>query len=895
MASPTYEYLRSPFSNVFQILPEGHDKALKQAFYNTAALLFVIIVGGAVVAVYFVLHPFIQPLLWAVLCGTFLHPFKNTLTGVVKTWLQGLKGRRTPLVVGTALIPVQIVDRVTERIGSAIFNNLKLIGVLSIGLPTVYILYYFGPLQTIFHGFQAFGYFLYQLVGYFSTIWVLTLIIGYVLIVIFYWTPKSSPILKYLAVPVWIAAMLQIAGLAGPLRVPLFIAVISMLVIGCIASIREARRKQVPGQPPISAWAIITGDSTSATTPTSEDEDAVAPSTSANENNDSTLKDTTTDATGGENKNKESSSSKKKTTMKAKKMRTLSDSCFIALFWALILVRIWIHFWVIKLLPILLAILFIKKLVHHVLDLYASRSGSQIGGWEFLKQRLDICYKMLQDWAGERKEAICPAPVRGFTRMVITGDRKIVSFLEDSMDAVMSIAVILIVLFGSITFCLFMVVQTNHESMHLVTVTSNVLNKTLHPELSQWFPKGEELEKALDSMVNNAYIHGREWITSKVHQLLNGDKHKNNEDAEKLQKQVLQIWDKLYHLWLARGNSATANLVMSTRPDVFRSPLAMTNWTGIFDLVQSTGLFKYTDIMAFCQENIGVFMSVLESIWVVLSGNISLVINIATAILSVVFGGGTAILNFVISSIVFMTALFYLLASSGEQYKPIAWVMSLSPGGGGKSGFGLAVEKAISGVFMASFKMATFYGLYTWLTHTIFGIQIVFIPSALAAMFAAVPFLGTYWAALPAVIELGLVHGDWLMALLLLLCHFLPMSVVDTAIYSDIKGGGHPYLTGLSIAGGMYCLGLEGAVFGPILLCCLIVLVNYYGMMMKQETSASDVRPRAVDRKVQFNLQSDAGSSNNCNSGGSDGNNGSNDPAVVTAEPASAEANSTFS
>ena len=58
----------------------------------------------------------------------------------------------------------------------------------------------------------------------------------------------------------------------------------------------------------------------------------------------------------------------------------------------------------------------------------------------------------------------------------------------------------------------------------------------------------------------------------------------------------------------------------------------------------------------------------------------------------------------------------------------------------------------------------------------------------MAATFAAIPFLGTYIAALPGFIELYVVKGEKVEAVLLMVLHLLPSYVVDTAIYSDIKG-----------------------------------------------------------------------------------------------------------
>ena len=58
----------------------------------------------------------------------------------------------------------------------------------------------------------------------------------------------------------------------------------------------------------------------------------------------------------------------------------------------------------------------------------------------------------------------------------------------------------------------------------------------------------------------------------------------------------------------------------------------------------------------------------------------------------------------------------------------------------------------------------------------------------------------------------------------MLLLETIPSSFVTTAFYSEIKGAGHPYLTGLAIAGGVLVFGIDGALFGPMLLVTIRLL-----------------------------------------------------------------------
>lgn len=214
-----------------------------------------------------------------------------------------------------------------------------------------------------------------------------------------------------------------------------------------------------------------------------------------------------------------------------------------------------------------------------------------------------------------------------------------------------------------------------------------------------------------------------------------------------------------------------------------------------------------------------------------MSTQLNFAVSIATAITSVLLHGGTVVLNFIVSVIVFVSTLYYLLNASNAQYLPVTWISNFLPTGDDPNAGGTAFTMAIRSVFAASFKTAAFYGLYTWLIHAIFGMQTAVLSAALAAVAGAIPFIGTYWASLPAVLELWLVQDQPLLAITFFCLHILPTMFVDYLIYEDLESG-HPYLTGLAIVGGFYYAGLEGAILGPILLCCMLFFQHLFEYIM---------------------------------------------------------------
>ncbi|XP_054751014.1 transmembrane protein 245-like [Lytechinus pictus] len=834
---------RSPLDSVLNFVPQGHEKHLKQAFYNAATFILIVILGAAVVSVYYVFEIFIKPLMWATLCGTVLYPFKYTLHSTAAGWLQGLEDSSTPLMVGAVAIPLTFLNFASEQLGSLISRRFKMLIAVGAGLPAAYVVYWF--LDYIFPAVKLFFTSLYNGLNIFSSLWVWTIIIAYMLALIFWWTPQSRSLLTTLSVPVWILLLLHLSTVAGWYRIPIFFLFVILVALGYTTHRKEQIARESMSSSDLDSSSTrdqseTTEQSTSSPPEAGTDDADIGRPARLDVPPLNIPTATSTPQTGGGG-----GSRRRRVRSESEEVSGQSVRYIYGVIWACVVLRLWIHMGLIfKLVPIFLGFWLIKKVMQH------------IGAWDQVKYR----YKSANEAITGRMDALIPSYIRGLGSLFLAGDRKVIGWLKNSLDMVISVFIILAMFIAMISLTVMMAVQIQSESMTLIQVTGDLVNDTVsqHPELQEWLPETDEMHEAMSSMLNNAYLYGREWLAEQIRNTIGGDN-------ENIEKQVLEIWDQLYVQWVIKnGTEEDSPLIDSHESLSLRSNVNL-SMDSVYDMLGKVDGIDLSGFMTAFQENIETVKSILESVWLVLKGNMNLIASLLTTILYMILEGGTAILNFVISFVVFMTTLFYLLSFSDKQYLPMKWISSLTPVNDSTSNkYGQAVENSIRGVFGASIKMSTFYGLYTWLTHTIFGLQIVYVPSALAALFGAIPFVGTYWAAVPGVIEL-LVHGEKVLAVMLFVVQMLPMYVVDTAIYSDIKGGGHPYLTGLAVAGGIYCYGLEGAIIGPILLCVLLVAVNIFSTMIQgtralPATPASPLglRSQPRERRLRFE-RSDSG------------------------------------
>lgn len=221
-------------------------------------------------------------------------------------------------------------------------------------------------------------------------------------------------------------------------------------------------------------------------------------------------------------------------------------------------------------------------------------------------------------------------------------------------------------------------------------------------------------------------------------------------------------------------------------------------------------------------------------------------ISIFYAFIFVILDGGFVVLGFVLNCFIFTLALFYLLSTSRQKYKPIEFLDNIVSSiftSCEQNRFSRYVEEVVNSIFAATLKISAFYGIYTWLLHSLFDIQICCIPSVIAAILAAVPLLNACWASLPACLYLYYFDQNLpvLKSLTMFIMAIMPSFIVDSSIYSDIKRAGHPYLTGLAITCGVVYFGVEGALFGPLWLCFLFIIIQMISSLTESNQAAYSI------------------------------------------------------
>lgn len=131
------------------------EEAWMQACYNAVAMLFLFIVGCILLAVYYVLESFLHPLLWAVLVGMVLHPFKHMSTSGITHWLRHIRRSGVPLSLSAVFTPMFVFNWLSLRMECIVLKRWRVITALTVGIIGLLVTYMLNFPVYVFKGLSA--------------------------------------------------------------------------------------------------------------------------------------------------------------------------------------------------------------------------------------------------------------------------------------------------------------------------------------------------------------------------------------------------------------------------------------------------------------------------------------------------------------------------------------------------------------------------------------------------------------------------------------------------------------------------------------------------------------------------------------------------------------------
>lgn len=109
------------------------------------------------------------------------------------------------------------------------------------------------------------------------------------------------------------------------------------------------------------------------------------------------------------------------------------------------------------------------------------------------------------------------------------------------------------------------------------------MNSTLaySPQLAKAFPVGFLGNNNLvDEMIANAYVYGRQWLQKSIRSALNVGPDANNNASISVEKQLIEVWDRVYHQWLIRNTNSTSYELNNRSFEAY-------NWNRLFAALQT--------------------------------------------------------------------------------------------------------------------------------------------------------------------------------------------------------------------------------------------------------------------------------------------------------------------
>ncbi|KAH8406986.1 hypothetical protein KR222_003335 [Zaprionus bogoriensis] len=786
----------SVLNRLLRMRSQNHE-SFRAAMYN-----FLIAAGvAAFVAVCIILGPFVRPLLWAFLMGAVLFPFKRRLAELLNNWFQRLEESDSNVLVSICLAPLEA----TEHCGRLLINWLcqhwqLLLSGCGVAICVKLLVLYApkGFLLALWHWLLfSHGLFV-RVIGFLNIYLLVALIVAYLATVHFFWRPEKSVHFVIAGQSMWIAIAGYLCSFLGALQVPVFLLIMGYVIVSTAYHLQTSEDNESASFLDRLQKLFDRNDFERSLSNISICRRAGGEASLQSDVEDISLSDTmdSTDTLDA------------RPTDEAEGHQ--SDTYFKLLFYACLGTFLYRNIWmfVLAAVPIFLHLLYTL--------------GNCTGITHFFYQTIRDAYNALRAWALEHHSAVLPLCLPGVLELNYKINSIVRDSLKSSVESVTSILMIILMLLIIVFLSVFFCVNIYSETIEVAYLGKDLINKTItdRPELIDILPAN--IQASIDDALDNAHHYGRRKIETYIDDwLAEADKV----HATKLKNQILEVWDRLIQYWIDFNKAGTSygprvptDALKSTFGEIVDNPELV--------LVAKQGFIGWA------QSNTQTILEVAESLWHIIRTNLSMIMGVAGEILSLLLSGGQACIEFILDMIVFFTALFYLLSSSQEKYAPLQITKYMGYSASGNK-VADALENSITVVLVSMFKCSTFTGLFTWLVHTIFGARIVFLPSALAALLAAAPFLGSYWCAVPAFLELWLAQDRFYAGVILFLLQFFVPSSFESAIYADLKGGGHPYLNGLAIAGGMYWIGWQGAIFGPLMLCFFIGLFEVATLAMR--------------------------------------------------------------